>query len=115
MFYTRNHPDPDLTPFRLSSKPPLGLNYFLKTLGFSFKKLSNPEDGDPLHPGIKEKILSLESEFDMVLLMELFPESLILLSESLCWPIHRITSVPQKVRVAGSKVIEGNLILCIDS
>ena len=92
-----------MIPFRLGAKPPLGLNYLLKSLGFSFSKLPNPED-DPDSPSVAEKIRSLDGEFDLVLLSEYFPESLVLLSELLCWPLHRFASVPQKMRKQSDKV-----------
>ena len=73
-----------------------GRNQLLWDLGLDVFDMSKKDK-------IKEKIKSLDNEFDLVLIAERFDESLLLLQNLLCWKISDMSYLKLNERVAKSK------------
>jgi len=52
---------------------------------------------------VVRKIAEFDRQFDLVLIVEQFEESLVLLSDLLCWPLESMTSLKQNERVKAKK------------
>jgi len=74
----------------------LGRSQQLWDLGMGEQDLTN-------HIKVKEKISQLKNDFDLVLIAEDFPASLVLLSEVLCWPLPNMTSLKLNARKKSAK------------
>ena len=77
--------------------PNLGLNQQLYDMGIPRGDLQNTVL-------VKQRILQADKEFDLVMIAEKFEESLVLLAESLCWPLEYLTSLKHNVRRRDVKV-----------
>ena len=75
----------------------LGRNQQLWDLGLSARDIANYE-------AVKRKIEKIAEDFDLVMIAEHFDESLILLSDLLCWPLANMTSL--KVNARKSSAVE---------
>ena len=60
-----------------------GRNKQLFDLGIDIHSLQSEET-------VKEKIQELDTEFDQVLILEHFDEGLVMLADSLCWPLENM-------------------------
>ena len=77
-----------------------GWNGQLYDLGLPHYQMTN-------RTAVLRKISDLDGELDFVLIMERFEESLVLLADELCIPLHELTYISKLVRVSQSKVREG--------
>ena len=77
-----------------------GWNSQLYDLGLPHYQMTN-------RTAVLRKISDLDGELDFVLIMERFEESLVLLADELCIPLHELTFISKLVRVSQSKVREG--------
>ena len=77
-----------------------GWNGQLYDLGLPHYQMTN-------RTAVLRKISELDGELDFVLIMERFEESLVLLADELCIPLHELTFISKLVRVSQSKVREG--------
>ena len=75
----------------------MGLNQQLYDMGAPEKDL---QDLDM----VKKRIIHAESDFDFVMVAEMFEESLVLLAEYLCWPLEFMVGVSHNVRKPSKKV-----------
>ncbi len=71
----------------------VGQNNLLWDLGVDAKQLDNMEVAEA-------KIKEVEEKFEMVMIMERFEESLVLLADAFCWPLEEVTYIKQNERVA---------------
>jgi hypothetical protein len=62
----------------------LGQNQMLWDFGLDHSQLTN-------ETAIREKILEIDSNFDLVMVAEKFDESIILLRDELCWSYKDVT------------------------
>ena len=53
---------------------------------------------------VKQKVQEIDKSFDLVLIAEQFDQSLILLSDELCWPLQNVTSLKLNARKKSSIV-----------
>ena len=53
---------------------------------------------------VSEKVAEVDEAFDLVLISERMEESLVLLADRLCWPLHVVSSLPALVRKSQFKV-----------
>ena len=60
-----------------------GRNYQLWDLGLEPEQMFEDQD-------VKDKIRSLENEFDQVLILEHLDEGLVLMAQSLCWSLQQV-------------------------
>ena len=75
----------------------LGRNQQLWDLGLPDSQIHNRTQ-------VEQKIKELAGDFDLVMIAEQFDESLVLLSDVLCWPLANMTSL--KVNVRKSSAVE---------
>jgi len=74
----------------------LGRSQQLWDLGLRLEDLTN-------HLKVKEKVRQVKEDFDLVMIAEDFPSSLVLLSEVLCWPLQNMTSLKLNARKKSAK------------
>ena len=55
---------------------------------------------------VKHKIKQIEKDFDLVMITEQFEESIVLMSDLLCWPLTEVISWKQRVRKNKTKISE---------
>ena len=67
----------------------LGQNQMLWDFGLELNLLTN-------ETAIRDKILEIESSFDLVMIAERFDESIILLRDELCWSYRDVTRYIKK-------------------
>ena len=60
-------------------------------LGLNYKKLGDQES-------VSQKIQKIEMEMDLVLITEMFNESIIMLKDRLCWNLEDMTYIRQNER-----------------
>ena len=75
----------------------LGRNQQLWDLGLPASQIQNQSR-------VEQKIAEIASDFDLVMIAEQFDESLVLLSDLLCWPLANMTSL--KVNARKSSAVE---------
>ena len=75
----------------------LGRNQQLWDLGLSARNIANYRE-------VKKKIEKIAEDFDLVMIAEQFNDSLVLLSDLLCWPLANMTSL--KVNARKSSAVE---------
>ncbi|XP_023344045.1 galactose-3-O-sulfotransferase 2 isoform X2 [Eurytemora carolleeae] len=73
----------------------LGRNQQFWDLGRFASELTSVEE-------VRKKILEIEKEFDLVMISEDFESSLVLLSQQLCWPLNKFSSLPLNSRKASA-------------
>ena len=61
-------------------------------------------------PEMEKNIMKLYTELDSVAITEHFLESMVLMSQKLCFPLYDFTSVPQKKRMSDPVSIEMQII-----
>lgn len=69
----------------------IGKNQQLWDLGTTSLEMEDPET-------VEEKIARYDSQFDLVLIMEYFDESLVLLAQLLCWDLSQVRYLKQNAR-----------------
>ena len=74
----------------------IGKDQLLWDLGMPTKSLEDVEK-------VTKKIKDLDQEFDLVMIVEKFDESLIALQEDICWPTEDLTSLKLNERIEGKK------------
>lgn len=82
-------------------KPEISTMYSLRN-GMSFDLGLEPKDFEEIEL-IRNFIFSLEKDFDLVLLMEYFDESLILLKQQFCWSLEDVLYLKHNSRVQSLK------------
>ena len=75
----------------------MGLNQQLHDMGMRERDLFNIDM-------IKKEIERFKREFDFVMIVEFFEESLVLLAHYLCWPLEWVTGISHNVRKSDTKV-----------
>ncbi|XP_069755602.1 galactosylceramide sulfotransferase-like [Narcine bancroftii] len=70
--------------------------HYLRNL--QFFDLGFDKDMDPSHPALPGILRSIEERFSLVMLMEYFDESLVLLKDVLCWELEDILYLPHNSR-----------------
>ncbi len=71
----------------------VGQNNLLWDLGMEARDLDNMT-------AVGEKIRLVEEQFDLVMIMERFDESLVLLADLFCWPLEEVRYIKQNERLA---------------
>ena len=94
-FIQRLDQDPSLSDKRFHGY--LGLNMQIFEFGFNLNDRNNKT-------AIDKKIKEIESNFDLVMIMEKLPESLVLLADSLCLPLFMMASLKLNERKPYLKV-----------
>ncbi len=81
---------------RRGEKAYVGQNNLLWDLGVPARDVHRTEVADA-------KIREAEETFDLVMVMERFDESLVLLADLLCWPLEEVMYLKQNVRLSETK------------
>ncbi len=77
------------------------LNKQMTDLGLSKNDMHNDE-------AVAKRIGKLDKLFDLVMVMERFDESLVLLADAMCWPLEEVVYLAQNQRTEGLKVPMSN-------
>jgi hypothetical protein len=82
--------------FKRTAKTIIGRNQLLWDLGLPYDQMDNASL-------VTEKIAKIEEEFDLVLIVEHFEESLILMKDLLCWNMEDVVFLKQNERMQTAK------------